>query len=647
MLSNETPVDKMFRSTIRPNEKLLVSEWADKYRYLSRKSSPEYGIWRTSRTPYLRRPMEVLSEHSHYQEVIVMKGSQVGFSECGFNWIGYIIDHAPGPVMMVMPTESTAKRNVKMRIEPMIDESPSLREKIGEKKYRDKENTTMLKNFPGGVLIVTGGNSAIALRSVPIKYLFIDEEDAMVANLDGEGSPIDLAKARTRTFGSRKKIFRVSTPVYEDTSTINHAYKTSSKERYYVPCPHCNGFQTIDWERIVWEDEDPETVHLECIHCKKLIKEHFKTTMLNAGEWIAEDPENKVVGFHISSLYSPLGWYSWKEAATDFLAAKQSDEKMRTFYNTVLGLTWKERGDAPDWQKIFRKREKYPIGIVPLQVKFLTQAVDIQKDRIELEVVGWGRGKQNWSITHEILEGDTGQEAVWKKLDKFIDKSYPVGKLNSIEMMPIKVTVIDSGFNTQIVYNFCRKYPRTKVFPIKGSSSATVAVQIPRSMDIRSRTVQAKYQRRGMRVWTVGVNIIKSEIYSHLRLEPPLKDGEDYPDRYYHFPEHDEEYFKQLTAEQLVRKHNTKNFPVYEWVKVRERNEILDLKVYNRAASIICGIDKMRDSDLETHRIVERIDKKEVKNQEKSLDNVKNVAENIPQQRRKSKKRAQKTNYWG
>ena len=633
LLSNADRVEKSYRFNLKPPESLLVSEWADKYRILSRKASNEPGLWRTSRTPYLKRPMDVLSQSSPHQEVVVMKGAQVGFTEAGLNWLGYIIDHAPGPCMMVMPTDSGAKRNVKTRLEPMIDESPRLKLKIGEKKHRDSENTNMLKSFPGGVFIATGGNSAIALRSSPIKYLFLDEEDAMPLDLDGEGSPVELAKARTRTFGSRKKIFRISTPVYEDTSTIKKAYENSSQEMFHVPCPFCGFFQPIEWKQIIWEDDDPETVRMECLDCKAWIKEFYKTKLLQKGEWIAKEPLNPVIGFHISSLYSPLGWFSWKDAVRQFLAAKDNDEKMKTFYNTVLGETWKERGDAPDWKNIYLKREVYDVGVVPLEVSFLTQAVDIQKDRIELEVVGWGPRKQNWSITHEIIEGDTSRSEVWDKLKFYIEKTYPIDNFENPERMPIRITAIDSGYNTQMVYNFCRNYQRSQVVAVKGSATSTVPVQIPKALDVRNVGVRAKYKRRGMRVWTVGVSIIKSEIYAHLRLDKPTQKGQPYPDNYYHFPEYGEEYFKQMTAEQLVKKLNRNNFYVYEWMKIRDRNEILDLKVYNRAASIILGIDRMSEKDFM------RLNEWKMSERESVLEKTKNQSE-------KPKKSRKKSSYW-
>ena len=237
---------------------------------------------------------------------------------------------------------------------------------------------------------------------------------------------------------------------------------------FHVPCPYCGFFQPIEWKQIIWDDNDPETVRMECLDCKAWIKEHYKTKLLQKGEWIAKEPLSPVIGFHISSLYSPLGWFSWKDAVRQFLAAKDNDEKMKTFYNTVLGETWKERGDAPDWKHIYLKRETYDVGVVPLEVSFLTQAVDIQKDRIELEVVGWGPRKQNWSITHEIIEGDTSRNEVWDKLKFYIEKTYPIENFENPERMPIRITAIDSGYNTQMVYNFCRNYQRSQVVAIKG-----------------------------------------------------------------------------------------------------------------------------------------------------------------------------------
>jgi len=595
MLMDDSIVDKFFLKTLKPSEVLMVSEWADKYRILSRTSSAEPGRWRTKRAPYLKEPMDCLSENHPCTEVVVMKGSQIGFSEAGFNWIGYIVDHAPGPVMMVMPTVDTAKRNVKMRLDPMIQETPQLKNKIGAKKAKDEDNTNTMKLFPGGVLIISGGNSAASLRSVPIKYLFLDEEDGYPLDLDGEGSPIELAKKRTKTFGSRKKVFRISTPVFEDSSTIAQAYQESNMKKYHVPCPHCDAMQEIEWKNIRWENNDPTTVRLQCVECEQDIEEHNKTMMLQEGEWIAGRPEVEIEGFHISSLYSPLGWYSWQEAVEDFISAKESEEKMKTFYNTTLGLTWKRRGDAPEWKKLFLRREQYKMGVVPKGVYFLTMAVDIQKDRIELEVVGWGKGKENWSVTHEIIEGDTSEDLVWGKLDYFIQKQWPVE--DSEQDLPIKMTAIDSGYNSQRVYTFCRKYPRSRVIPVKGSATSQVPVQIPKAVDVRRN--KAKYYKHGMRVWNVGVSLIKSEIYSSLKRDIPA-DGEATPVGWYHFPEYGEEYFKQLTAEQLTKKKNKKGYFIYEWVKTRDRNEALDLKVYNRAASIVLGIDRMTDADFES-----------------------------------------------
>jgi len=594
LLSDYSIVDNFFLKVLRPPEKLLVSEWSDKYRMLSRKSSAEAGQWRTSRAPYLKEVMDALSEDSVYNEVIVMKGAQIGFSEAGFNWLGYIIDHAPGPTLMLMPTTDTAKRNVKMRIEPMIEETPQLLKKVGESKAKDKDNTTMLKSFPGGLLIISGANSAASIRSMPIKNIMFDEEDGYPKDLDGEGSPISLGMARTRTFGSKKKVFRISTPTYEDTSTIAVAYENSSKAKYLVPCPHCDHKQEIIWENLKWEDEDTDTVLLFCTDCGEGIEEHYKTQMLTEGHWEHEFPENESRGYHLSSLYSPLGWYSWKDAAKEFVKAKGNNEKMKTFHNTVLGRTWKEKGDAPSWKRIFKRRESYKIGEIPVAPHFLTMAVDVQKNRLELEVVAWLSGGENYSITYEIIEGDTSSDEVWSKLDFYVQKQYNLK--DSDQEYPIALTAIDSGYNTQMVYAFCRKYPRSRVIPVKGRSKASVAVQIPKAVDIRK---SGKTKRLGMRVWTIGIDILKSEIYGALNQEEPLDAASPLPVGWYHFPEYDEEYFKMLTAEQLVKKKNNKGFFVYEWQKIRDRNEALDLKVYNKAAAIIMGINKLTDADLE------------------------------------------------
>src|SRR5512135_2887782 len=304
----------------RPDPLLTISEWADKYRTLSQRASSEPGPWRTDRTPYLREIMDCLSPMSAVERTVFMKGAQIGGTECGNNWIGYVIHQAPGPMMAVQPTVEMAKRNSKQRIDPLIEESEVLRKLVRDPRSRDSSNTVLSKEFPGGVLVMTGANSAVGLRSMAARYLFLDEVDGYPGDVDGEGDPINLALARTRTF-SRRKVFLVSTPKITGMSRIEAAFEESDKRYFALPCPTCREMQVLKFAQLRWPKGKPEKAVYVCDHCGQEIANHQKQWMLPRGEWRANpgpDWDRKTAGFHLSSLYSPVGWFSWGDAAMQF-----------------------------------------------------------------------------------------------------------------------------------------------------------------------------------------------------------------------------------------------------------------------------------------------------------------------------------------
>lgn len=585
---HEANFRKAFIDGMTPDPILTVSEWADAHRKLSQKSSAEAGQWRTSRTPYLREIMDCLSVTHPAQVISFMKGAQVGATEAGCNWIGYVIDHAPGPMLCVQPTVEMAKRNSKQRIQPLIDESPRLRERVKPSRERDSGNTILAKEFQGGIMVLTGANSAVGLRSLSARYVFEDEIDAYPGDVDGEGDPTSLAEARARTF-SRRKIYKPSTPTFEGRSRIQASYEESDQRKYEVPCPHCGHYQDLVWKQVRWPEGKPREATYVCIECDKAIPEHFKTDMLEKGRWVARNlnPKNdRHVGFHLNSLYSPLGWFSWADAAEDFEKAKSNPEKLRTFVNTVLGETWKEKGDAPDWHRLFERRETYECNLIPAGGLFLTAGVDVQKDRLEVEIVAWGRDKQTWSIDYRVLPGDTSEDACWTSLWEILNESF---RHESGAELTIRMMAVDSGYNTQEVYNRVRHHPINRVIAIKGSDTQQATVGIPTAVDVDWR---GKKIRRGVKVWPIGSSIIKTELYGWLRLNVPTKEGDVYPPGFCHFPLYEEHYFKMLTAEQLVVRMTRGGGRKYEWEKIRERNEALDCRVMARAAANVVGIDR-------------------------------------------------------
>jgi len=582
----------------RPDPLLTISQWADRYRWLSQRASAEHGRWRTERTPYLREIMDCLSPMSPIERTVFMKGAQIGGTECGNNWMGYIIHQAPGPMMSVQPTVEMAKRNSKQRIDPLIEESEVLRKLVRDPRSRDSGNTVLSKDFPGGVLVMTGANSAVGLRSMAARYLFLDEVDAYPGDVEGEGDPITLAMARTRTF-ARRKVFLVSTPKITGMSRIESAYEESDQRKYWVPCPTCREFQILKFAQLRWPKGDPQSAVYVCEHCGQEIRNHQKQSMLARGEWRAgAKGDGRTAGFHISSLYSPVGWFSWGDAAKQFEQAQKNPALLQVFVNTVLGETWTLLGEAPEWQKLYDRREDYKVGLVPRGGLFLTAGADVQKDRIEVEIAAWGRGKESWSVDYRVFEGDTSRAAVWEKLTGLLNESFTTE--SGLEL-PIMQLAVDSGFATIEVYQWARRQGG-RVLVIKGDSRTPSLIGSASPVEVGPMGAKLK---RGVRVWPVNSGMAKEELYRWLRQDRPTDEdvakGIPFPSGYCHFPRYSEEYFKQITAEQLVTK-IVKGYRRHEWQKMRERNEALDCRVYARAAAGRVGIDRFQEKhwgDLE------------------------------------------------
>ena len=597
-------IERAWREGLIPDPLLSVSEWSDRHRMLSSKASSEPGRWRTSRTPYLKEIMDCLSPTSPVERVVFMKAAQLGATEMGSNWIGYVIHHAPGPMMAVWPTVEMAKRNSKQRIDPLIEESPILKELIAPARSRDSGNTILAKEYRGGVLVMTGANSAVGLRSMPVRYLFLDEVDGYPLDVDGEGNAVALAEARTRTF-SRRKIFIVSTPTIAGVSTIEREYEASDQRRFFVPCPHCGHRQWLRFEQLRWERGEngtfPETAAYVCESCEVPIPEHHKTWMLEHGEWRAmveksAEGSNKTAGFHLSSLYSPIGWRSWRDIALAWERAiskeSGSSAEIKTFKNTELGETWVEEGEAPDWQRLLERREDYRIGAVPVGGLLLTAGADVQKDRIEISVWAFGRGKESWLVEHRVLMGDTARDEVWRSLAAVLRETWT--HETGCQMSLVRMA-LDTGFATQEAYAFVRSVRDTRLMPVKGVARGAALVGTPTAVDA---TTGGKKLRRGIKVFSVAGGIAKLEFYNNLRKAPEVaEDGVTvrYPAGFVHLPKVDAEFLQQLCAEQLVTRRDRNGFANREWQKMRERNEALDCYVYARAAATASGLDRFED----------------------------------------------------
>ena len=609
LVDAETLLAGVWRDYLAPPPSLTVTQWAERHRILSGKDSAEPGPYRVDRTPYAREPMDCLSASSPVEQVILMWGAQTSKTTIGSNWIGYLVHINPGPVMIVQPTIDMAKRYSRQRLMPMIEESPVLRRAVRENRSRDEANTTLLKEFAGVFLAIAGANSAAGLRAMPVRDLFTDEEDAYPMDVDGEGDPVQLARARQTTFARRKHL-RTSTPTTKDISRIEAAYNASDRCVFEVPCPHCGEYQVLQWGAdakygVRWDRDAegapvPGTVRYVCRAHGCEIREHHKPGMLSAGRWVASAPgagEGRVRGFHLSSLYSPLGWLSWAELAQEWhkalTAARAGDHSLlRVFVNTRLAETFEEQGDKADQHALRKRAADIPLGIVDWRLYVCTMGVDVQGDRLEAYIWAWGRGLERQIVDRRVMHGDpalpeTEQGSPWAQLTDYRRAEI---RHASGQPVPLLACAIDTGgHHTQAVYTYVRSHQHANVMGVKGSSQAGRAVLgKPSDQDINWRGQKLK---RGVKLWPVGTDTAKSEIYGKLRLAEP---GPGYVHLSQRLPA---EVFDQLTAERLVTRY-VKGHPRLEWVKPPgRRNEALDCAVYALAAAHKVGIDRWREGE--------------------------------------------------
>lgn len=597
-MSSRERLDQVVRQAMRvwrPPPRLKLSEWADQHFVLSAESAAEPGRWHT--LPYQRGMMDAITDPS-VTFWTVMKSARIGYTKMLNAAIGYYMHQDPCPIMVVQPAVEDAEGYSKEEIAPMLRDCPELGALLlGEGKSKDTNNTILHKRFRGGVLSMVGANSARGLRRVSRKVVAFDEPDAYPPSAGAEGDPISLGIRRSEYYHDRK-ILRGSTPTFAGISRIEAAFLAGDQRRYYVPCPHCAYMDILVFRRkgqaddrghwMAWPEGKPEQAHFVCRRCGCEIEHHHKRSMVERGEWRAEAPFKGHASFHIWAAYSFSPNATWAQIAEEFIDAnKRGPEVLKTFVNTVLGETWAERGDAPDWKRLYDRRESYQIGTVPAGAVLLTGGVDVQKDRLVYEVVAWGEEKQSWNVDVGVLPGDTSSPAPWDELSKLLDRKYSGadGELWTIGMM-----AVDSGYNTNQVYSWCRRYPMNRVIATKGRASERVLIGAPSKVDV---TIAGK--RRGYKVWIVGTDVAKSELYGWLRLESPTKEsGAPFPPGFCHFPEQGEEYFKQLTAEHLVKVTRRTGHIVFEWqVQPERENHWLDCRVLARAAASLAGLDRL------------------------------------------------------
>ena len=545
---------------LKPPPKLTLSEWADIYRMLTSESSAEAGRWQTSRAPYQKEIMDAVS-NPEVEKVVVMSSSQVGKTEIILNIIGYYIDYMPCPMMLVMPIEEMLKSFSKDRLAPMINATPTLRNKVFDVKSKDSSNTMLHKKFHGGHLTLVGANSAANLASRPIRVLLADEVDRFPEDVGGEGDPLKLAEKRTTTFWNRKLVY-VSTPTIAGVSRIEKEFKNATMEEWSLRCPDCGEYQILKFTLL-----DFETLEMTCEHCGAMHNE--KKWKSKPGKWIQTNEEyiGKNRSFHLNEMASP--WKNWGEIRDDFLQAKNDVEMLKTFVNTSLGEVWEEKGEITDYKVVANRAETYEAE-VPDNVLVLTAGVDVQDDRIEVEVLGQGLQGETWGIEYKKIMGDPSKNGAWDLLDVYLKKRF---KYKDGNYLTVTSTFIDSGNgqHTNDVYRFCADKADRWIYPIKGRGGIGVPL-------VAGPT---KPKGKNVNLFTVGDDTGKSMVLSRLKIDKP---GENYC----HFPDDPErgyiiEYFKGLLSEKKITK-EVKGKQVVEWKVIYKRNEPLDCRKYALAA---------------------------------------------------------------
>lgn len=574
--------------TLKPPPKLTIDTWADLCRILSSKTSAEPGRWKTDRVPFQREVMKAISDKKTYK-IVMMYGAQLSKTEILLNVFGYYADYDPAPIMYLLPTKDLAEDFSSTRLDDMIQSTPQLKNKILNKV--DGRDTKLQKEFVGGYITLVGSNSAAELSSRPLRILLADEVDRFKSDVGGEGDPLNLAIERTKTFWN-KKIVITSTPTIKGESRVEKEYENSTKEEFYIPCPKCGSFQKLEWRNIIFEP-----VGHKCSDCLEISSEHeWKKNMIHGIWQPQEEVEDwSVRGFHISELYSPFS--TWPEIIKKFKAAKGNMQMMKVFTNTCLGQTWEEKVEKIDFLDVSKRKEEY-MAEIPDQVQVLTAGVDVQDDRLEIEVVGWGLGEESWGIYYKQFIGSPGQNDVWEQLDRFLETEFEYADGEKIRIL---CTCIDTGGHyTQEAYQYIKPREFRRVFGIKGKGGDGVAfVSKP------SRT-----NRMQISLFTLGVNTGKETILARLKIEEPGS-------MYMHFPNnadrgYDEAYFKGLTSEVKTTVWE-KGVKKTIWKVVgTKRNEPLDLRNYAYAALKIANPNLSKKYTVEATKKTTKVSKRRV-----------------------------------
>lgn len=593
-----------------PEPHQTIAEYADATIKLPASAS-EPDQWRTSRTPFLKDIMECLGPRHPCHDVIIEKPVQIGLTTTAIIWACFTMERSPTNMLLFEPDIDLARNVVKDKLDPIIEATPTVRRKVKPVRSRASGSTTFRKEFLGGSLKIKWASSAAQLRMDSAERIILDEVDEYPHDVGkGEvkqGHPCDIVRSRVSTY-HRYKIAELSTPTIDGLSRIDKRYHDGSQGRYHVPCPHCGHYQHLVWERLIYTFDGvkkPEDAAYQCEGCEQLIEERYKAWMMDSAraKWVHAYPERirDIASFHLNILYQPYGWAdSWTALAREYMAAyaklESGDQSsMKTFTNNKLARVWKEKIEKLEHQSLYDRREIYEAD-VPRGVVCLVASVDVQDNRLEAVIKGWGAGDESWSVEYQIFEGSPSLPKVWMELTDWLQQ--PRAHADGVTLRVEAVGIDTGGHHTKEAYGFVERY-RGEAFALKGSSEAG-APDIPKRDPKKHRSFR-------LRLYLLGTMALKDTVFARMKLTEPGPG-------FMHFPRrdgYDQKYFEGLTSEVKKPKYKPHSHVQvgYTYEKTRDRNEPLDLEVYN-LATLLLWLQKRRTTlerlAADWQRIVER-----------------------------------------
>ncbi|UYM14268.1 phage terminase large subunit family protein [Endozoicomonas euniceicola] len=568
---------------VKPPPELLPNEWAEQFVQIPA-GNAKPGPVRFANAPFQVEPMNMVVNPDCYR-ITLMWGAQTGKSQVQLMAMGFCIDHAPQSQMMMQPSEGDLQTWLNAKFDPMVESTTTIKEKMAKPRSREGVNNQKMKSYPGGFLMFAWSGSPKTMRGRSAPKIFCDEVDGY--EVTAEGNPVSLLWQRAATFGDQRLLFETSTPTVKRASFIETSFEAGDQRRFYVPCPHCKEKQTLEWSGVDWDKERndkgetiehyPETARYICKTCGAIWNDAERFAAIRNGEWIGAKPFKGHASYHLSELYSMFR--RLRDIVISFLE-KNAANDLQTFMNVSLAETWEEGGERVDHHVLMKRLEQY-LAEIPAGVVAITAGVDVQRDRLELELVGWGMGYESWSLDYQVFYGDptlpeTNPDSCWYELNRYREQ---VWQHEHGHQMKLLAVCIDSSDQTDHVYNYCKGKAGRRVFPIKGVSGwGRPVVASP------NRKRNGRKNVRPVDLFPVGVDEAKSIVMRRLGIKEPGPG-------YCHFPDdRDQEYFEQLTAEKLITRYR-KGFPHREWHKTRERNEALDCRVYALAALQLMNVN--------------------------------------------------------